>query len=69
MVDAKAWGAVITGSMPVMTLFGSSVRDGCVVLCVQGGADPWSAADALVGLLGLDEADCITDEGGPPHKR
>ena len=37
---------------------------------------PWSATDALVGLLGLDEVDCVSAErvqgdprgpGGPPH--
>ena len=26
------------------------------------GRTPWSAADALVGLLGLDESDCIGEE-------
>jgi hypothetical protein len=26
-------------------------------ICVNCGADPWSAADALVGLFGLDETD------------
>jgi hypothetical protein len=26
------------------------------------GRTPWSAADALVGLLGLDEVDCVSAE-------
>jgi hypothetical protein len=40
------------------------------------GRTPWSAADALVGLFGLDEVDCVSTlrvqgdprgPGGPPH--
>jgi hypothetical protein len=40
------------------------------------GRTPWSAADALVGLAGSDEAEFVDDErvrgdprgpGGPPH--
>jgi hypothetical protein len=51
--------------------FPSNAQFGFIV-----GRTPWSAGDALVGLLGLDEADCVSAErvqgdprgpGGPPH--